>query len=67
MTTLQEQLDQINLAISKIESGAQEYHIGSRSVRRADLRTLYEERRRLKQEIAMQENSGGMYAAEFYR
>lgn len=42
-----DQLDSINRAIAAIESGAQEYGIGSRSVKRADLGTLYAERRRL--------------------
>ncbi len=65
--TLQEQLEQINLAIKKIESGAQEYRIGSRLVRRGDLATLYKERRQLQQEIATVENSGGTYVAAFYR
>ena len=65
--TLQEQLAQINLAIQKIENGAQEYRIGSRLIRRGDLATLYRERRQLQQEIAMAESSGGMYAAAFYR
>lgn len=64
---LQEQLDQINLAISKIENGAQEYRIGSRTVRRGDLATLYKERRQLQQELAASESSGGMYAVAFYR
>lgn len=41
------QLDSVNAAISAIESGAQEYKIGTRSVRRADLSTLYSERHRL--------------------
>ena len=41
------QLASVNAAISAIESGAQEYKIGTRSVRRADLSTLYLERHRL--------------------
>ena len=47
-------LDRINTAISAIEDGAQEYRIGSRLVRRADLKVLYEERRRLQSEISSQ-------------
>lgn len=43
-----ENLEKIEKAIEAIESGAQEYKIGSRQVKRADLKTLYEERRRLK-------------------
>lgn len=65
--TLQEQLDQINQAIAKIESGAQEYRIGSRQLRRGDLATLYRERRQLQTQIAFEESNGGMYAAAFYR
>ena len=45
-------LTAINQAILAIESGAQEYRIGSRMLRRGDLRTLYEERRILKAEAA---------------
>ncbi|WP_319403155.1 hypothetical protein [uncultured Anaeromusa sp.] len=65
--TLQEQLSQINTAIEKIENGAQEYRLGSRMVRRADLTVLYKERRLIQQEIANEENSGGIYAASFTR
>lgn len=35
--------DSILQAINKIENGAQEYRIGQRTVRRADLSTLYTE------------------------
>ncbi len=65
--TLQEQLDQINAAVQAIESGAQEYRIDERLVRRGDLATLYAERRRLAQEQAAYETNGGFYAASFYR
>ena len=41
------QLASINIAIAAIEGGAQEYRIGTRMVRRAELSTLYAERRRL--------------------
>ena len=41
------QLDQVNRAIEQIMSGAQEYRIGSRTVRKADLSVLFAERRRL--------------------
>jgi hypothetical protein len=54
--TIQEQLDQINAAISAILSGAQEYSIGSRRLRRADLQILFAERRRL--ETALAEQNG---------
>ncbi|MCX7779619.1 MAG: hypothetical protein N2491_01735 [Negativicutes bacterium] len=65
--TLQEQMDQINLAIQKIENGAQEYRIGNRLIRRGDLATLYRERRQLQQEIAAAENSDGIYTVAYYR
>jgi len=45
--TIQEQLDQINQAIKAIETGAQEYRVGNRQLKRADLSVLYAERRRL--------------------
>ncbi|HQA07583.1 MAG TPA: peptidylprolyl isomerase [Syntrophomonadaceae bacterium] len=50
--TTQEQLDQVNAAISAILQGAQEYTIGSRRIRRADLQVLFEERRRLEAALA---------------
>lgn len=42
-----EQLASVNAAIKAIEGGAQEYKIGTRSVRRGELATLYAERHRL--------------------
>lgn len=47
---MEDRLNAIDNAIQAIEEGAQEYQIGSRRVRRADLKTLYEERRRLRNE-----------------
>lgn len=38
-------------AINKIENGAQEYRIGQRTVRRADLSTLYAEWKNLNDRI----------------
>ena len=64
---LRAQLEQINLAIGKIEGGAQEYKIGSRTIRRGELATLYKERRQLQTELSHYENNGGIYAAAFYR
>lgn len=64
--TTQEQLDQINKAIAAIENGAQEYSIGSRRLRRADLSVLYRERRILQQQL-YQENGGGVTVAVFDR
>lgn len=62
--TTQDQLTQINSAIDAIENGAQEYRIGSRQVRRADLSVLYKERRILQQQLD-QESGGGVYVANF--
>lgn len=67
--TVQEQLEQINNAISTIENGGQEYRIGSRQLRRPDLSILYKERLRLQQQVD-QEGSGappGVYVATFDR
>jgi len=52
MSTVAEQLAGVEAAIAAIEGGAQEYKIGWRSVRRADLPVLYDERRKLRQELA---------------
>lgn len=65
--TLDEQLTQINNAISAIECGAQSYKIGSRSIQRADLGTLYKERKRIQDEIAYAANYGGITVAVFDR
>jgi hypothetical protein len=50
--TAEEQLASVDAAIVAIEGGAQEYKVGWRSVRRADLTALYDERRRLRHEVA---------------
>lgn len=64
--TTQEQLDQINAAIAAIEKGAQEYSIGSRRLRRADLAVLYQERRTLQRQL-FEESGGGVSVAVFDR
>ena len=61
----EQQLASVNAAISAIESGAQEYRIGSRTVRRGELATLYAERRRLESIINAQ--NGGIRTAVFSR
>lgn len=51
--TTQQQLDEVNAAISAILGGAQEYTApGGRRVRRAELSTLLSERTRLERKIA---------------
>ncbi|KYD02647.1 hypothetical protein B4102_0241 [Heyndrickxia sporothermodurans] len=49
--TLEEQLKQINDAITAIEIGGQEYQIGSRRLKRADLSLLYKRQRELQAQI----------------
>lgn len=51
ITELETRRASILQAINKIENGAQEYRIGSRTVQRADLGTLYTEYRTLSDEI----------------
>ncbi|MVB11069.1 hypothetical protein CAFE_17710 [Caprobacter fermentans] len=48
---LETRRDGILQAIKKIENGAQEYRIGTRTVQRADLATLYAEYRMVSKEI----------------
>ena len=62
-----DRLNQINMAISAIEKGAQEYQIGTRRIKKAELSVLYQERRRLEQELREQENYGGVTVACFDR
>lgn len=52
MMSAEERLSQLGTAITAIENGAQEYRIGSRSVRKADLAILYAERNNLQRQIA---------------
>ena len=54
----QSQLSQIDSAITAIETGSQEYSIGNRRYRRADLSVLYARRRELAQELIAAENTG---------
>ena len=52
--TTQEQLDEIEVAITAILTGAQEYKIGWRSVRRADLPGLLKERKELENKLSLE-------------
>lgn len=67
--TYTEQLTQIENAIKAIESGAQSYSIGSRRVERAQLATLYAERRKLRAAAEAEQTGGGggIYYAAFDR
>ena len=55
MDNNRERLEQIEKAITAIETTGQEYQIGSRRLKRGDLGLLYQERRALQSQIA-QEN-----------
>jgi hypothetical protein len=59
---LEVQLERVQAAIAAIESGAQEYRIGGRSLRRADLVVLYQRERDLKQQMAEQQYGSRTYA-----
>ncbi|GIO08002.1 hypothetical protein J31TS6_40300 [Brevibacillus reuszeri] len=61
LNRLREQLEQLNKAILAIQNGAQEYSIGTRRLKRADLGVLYKERDRLEREIEVLENGGGIF------
>ena len=67
---LQEQLNQINAAITAIENGSQEYSINGRRFVRPDLKKLYDERAALNSQLIAEQNSGfGLktYVARFDR
>ncbi|MCM3129007.1 hypothetical protein ACFQ3J_08820 [Paenibacillus provencensis] len=66
LITLQEQLLNVNKAILAVQNGAQEYRIGSRSVKRADLGLLYSERNRLEKEIDMLQRGGSIFHYGFF-
>ena len=58
--TYSEQLDEVQAAITKIESGAQSYQgVSGRGVTRADLQTLYAREERLLLRV-QREASGGI-------
>jgi hypothetical protein len=69
--TLEEQLKQINDAITAIEIGGQEYQIGSRRLRRADLSLLYKRQKELEAQINFENNPNhgiaNTFVAEFDR
>lgn len=69
--TTEEQLQQVNDAIAAIEIGGQEYWIGSRRLKRADLSLLYTRQKELKSQLSYETSDGsllnGAYVAEFDR
>ncbi|MEG0693349.1 MAG: hypothetical protein RR444_09755 [Oscillospiraceae bacterium] len=62
----QTRLEQLNSAISQIESGAQEYSIGSRKVRKADLALLYKERDRIEEQIRANNGFDGCVVSNYF-
>jgi hypothetical protein len=63
---LREELKQVKAAIVAIQGGAQEYRIGSRQLRRADLGLLYKERDRLEREIFTAERGGSIFHHAYF-
>ena len=55
------EFEQVNNAISAILSGAQEYRMGSRSLKRADLATLYKRKDFLDNLISALEGGSGRF------
>lgn len=64
--TIQDDINNINAAITAVQNGAQEYQIGSRRVRKPDLNLLYSERARLELKLAS-ETGSTTQAVNFYR
>lgn len=64
MMTLEEQHEQLTKAIQAIEQGAQSYKIGTRSVTKANLATLYQRQKDLESQIR-QANGGNFYVVSF--
>lgn len=60
MATAAEQLREVNTAINKILYGGQSYKIGTRSMTRADLSTLYTMKKELESEMTAESDSGGL-------
>ncbi|MFJ2044533.1 hypothetical protein ACIOBL_13050 [Paenibacillus taichungensis] len=63
---LQRELEEVKKAIRVILGGAQEYRIGSRTVKKPDLGLLYEERTRLEQEIRSIVDGGGIFRTVYF-
>lgn len=63
--SLQEQLKQINEAITAIEIGGQEYQIGSRRLKRADLSLLYKRQKELEAQLNYENGNGNGFANTF--
>jgi len=61
-----EQLASVQAAIAAIEGGAQEYYIGSRRVRRAEIKDLYAREERLQRIVASENSSDSMTSIGVY-
>lgn len=59
---LRDQLSQVQEAIAAIEIAGQEYQIGSRRLKRADLKSLYEREKMLKAQIAYEDGVSSTFA-----
>ena len=57
--TYAERLESVQAAIAAIEGGAEDYTIGNRRVKRADLETLYKQEKYLLGMVERDETSGG--------
>ncbi len=62
METLEEQLEWVQKTIAAIESGAQEYKIGNRSLTRTNISTLYGSESSLRAAIAWLDGDNILYA-----
>ena len=60
MATYSEQLESVQNAIANIEAGAQAYSIAGRSLSKADLSTLYNREKWLRQQVAREASGGGI-------
>lgn len=56
--TYQQQLERVQAAIAKIESGEQAFDMNGRTVRRADLDVLYRREAYLRRMVARQQRGG---------
>lgn len=63
--TLDDQLKQINEAITAIEIGGQEYQIGSRRLKRADLSLLYRRKKELEAQVNYENGNQSGFANTF--
>lgn len=56
--TYSAQLEEVQTAITAILTGSQSYSMGGRSLTRADLRTLYDQEKRLLMLVARESSAG---------